>query len=192
VRHGIDALLPQSRRKRSDSPIDDPLVRSRIDWAQRVVAGQNLEIRHTLSRYAMLTEKQRRLLRVRRDALVARPPPKAIAAAPGRACGARLHRCAVGRAPRAVADLRESIHMMRLAAAIRSRIHAPLGPGLRDLWSHLDEKVGLTLLELEKAGDDADLAAVGLKGPSATWTYLVGDNPFEGLLAACSPATASA
>ena len=134
VRYGIRDLIPaRLMPPRRDAPIEHPIVRREIARAQRIVEGQNHEIRRTLSRYAEIVEDQRRRLLGRRQALLAgRAEPDVWRGEPQRyrdlvaACG----REAVRRAEVAVtlhhldqawvehlalcADLREGIHLVRL------------------------------------------------------------------------------
>jgi preprotein translocase subunit SecA len=52
VRYGVDELLPPSLRPpRASDPIESALIRRQIERLQRIVEGQNLEIRRTLWQY---------------------------------------------------------------------------------------------------------------------------------------------
>ena len=58
VRYGIQNLLrgrfvPGER----DQPIDDPVVSEEIARAQRIIEGQNFDVRKTLSRYSSVVEE---------------------------------------------------------------------------------------------------------------------------------------
>ena len=71
VRYGIQNLLrgrfvPGKR----DQPIDDPVVSEEIARAQRIIEGQNFEVRRTLSRYSSVVEDQHRVIMERRQALL--------------------------------------------------------------------------------------------------------------------------
>jgi preprotein translocase subunit SecA len=43
----------------------------------------------------------------------------------------------------------------------------------------IDEAVLTSIENVRIAGNELDLTAVGIKGPSSTWTYLVNDDPFR-------------
>ena len=62
VRYGIHGAdrRPRSSPDHRDEPIDHPVLRREIARAQRIIEGQNLEIRKTLWRYASVIEEQRR------------------------------------------------------------------------------------------------------------------------------------
>ena len=61
VRYGIHGSIPaRYLPERSDAPIESPVVRREVARAQRIVEGQNFEIRRTLARYAAVVEEQHR------------------------------------------------------------------------------------------------------------------------------------
>ena len=79
-----------------------------------------------------------------------------------------------------LADLREGIHLRALARGTvplnefnREAIRA-FGPLLEEAEARSAE----TFLTAPITADGVDLAAIGLKRPTATWTYLVHENPF--------------
>ena len=115
-------------------PIENPIVRREVARAQRIVEGQNVEIRRTLSRYAAVVEEQHRRLFERRRALLAGEdaPDVWAALAPERraALVAAAGEAAVVEAERTItlgcidrawrdhlawcADVREGVHLVRL------------------------------------------------------------------------------
>src|SRR6185436_877300 len=61
VRYGIEALIAgRVVSGHRDEPLDHPVLRGEIARAQRIIEGQNVEIRKTLWRYASAIEGQRR------------------------------------------------------------------------------------------------------------------------------------
>ena len=202
VRYGIGDLIPaRVMPAPRDEPIEHPMIRREIARAQRIVEGQNLEIRRTLSRYTEIVEDQRRRLLGRRQALLGgRAQPDVWRGDPERhrdlveACGAE----AVRRAEVAVtlhhldqawvehlalcADLREGIHLVRLGQQDPlTRFTAEVVDAYERLEPEIDEAVRGALESIRVADGRIDLAAAGVdgKGPAATWTYLVNDDPFR-------------
>ncbi len=202
VRYGIrDLIPPRVMPARRDEPIDHPIIRREIARAQRIVEGQNHEIRRTLSRYTEIVEEQRRRLLERRQALLAgRAAPDVWREDPERfrdlvaACGEE----AVRQAEVAVtlhhldqawvehlalcADLREGIHLVRLGQQDPlTRFTAEVVDAYERLEPGIDEAVRAALGAVRVVDDRLDLAAAGVevKGPAATWTYLVNDDPFR-------------
>ena len=79
-----------------------------------------------------------------------------------------------------LADLREGIHLRAMARGTvplnefnREAIHA-----FRALLDTASARSAETFLTAPITADGVDLEAVGLKRPTATWTYLVHDDPF--------------
>ena len=71
VRYGIRGLIPaRFLPEKSDAPIESPVVRREVARAQRIIEGQNFEIRRTLARYAAVVEEQHRQLVERRRAML--------------------------------------------------------------------------------------------------------------------------
>ena len=71
VRFGIGGLIStRFAPTRQDEPIDHPIVNREIARVQRIIEGQNFEIRQTLSRYATVVEIQHAMLMERRRALL--------------------------------------------------------------------------------------------------------------------------
>jgi preprotein translocase subunit SecA len=170
VRYGIRSLIPEGLLPaRQEEPIDNPVIRREIARAQRIVEGQDLEIRRTLWRYAVPVEEQRVLLHARRQAALLGPP------GPERDL-TLLHLDRAWRDHLAfVADLREGIHLVRLGGDDPlTRFCVRVGEAYRDLLREVDRSIGDSLRDV-----DAGARRPPVKGPSSTWTYLVNDDPFR-------------
>lgn len=171
-----------------------------LDHAQRVAEGANLEIHRSTWRYNKLIEEQRRVILERRDRVLR--ADDALSALAGE-CPERLEELSpiVARDVLAdtarqivlfhldrawaehlsfLADLREGIHLRALA-----RGTAPLDEfnkeAVRAFGTLLDtvaDRSAETFRTAEITTHGVDLDAIGLKRPTATWTYLVHENPF--------------
>jgi len=200
VRHGVDELLPAARRRRQAGPIQDPEVRRRIDWAQRVIAGQGFDIRRTLWRYAAILEAQRAAWRARRDALLAgaAPPGRWAEARPARraALAAALGEARVVELERrvalfaldrlwaehlqAVSEIREGIHMVVLGMKDPlTEYQREVDQAFRDLPGRLEAALDEALERLARQPAGWEGLMHELRGPASTWTYLVDDDPFR-------------
>jgi preprotein translocase subunit SecA len=168
VRYGIRVLIPEALLPApQDEPIDNPVIRREVARAQRIVEGQDLEIRRTLWRYSTPVEEQRERFHARRQAVLAGPP--------GRERDLTLaHMDRAWRDHLAfVAELREGIHLVRLGGDDPlTRFCVRVAEAYRERMEALDRSIEEAL----RAPDGSDLA---LKGPSSTWTYLVNDDPFR-------------
>jgi preprotein translocase subunit SecA len=200
VRYGIQGLIAGRfvADGRADA-IDNPVLISEIARAQRIVEGQNVEIRKTLWKYASIVEEQRRMMMTRRQAILHgqetpdvwhRLPEKRaqLAAAIGEEAVVRVERLAtlheIDRNWRdhlsLVADVREGIHLVSLGG------QDPLAHFTRTItmaFNRLEETIDDGVLEalhrIQVGGKEVDLAGLQVKGPSSTWTYLVNDDPFK-------------
>ena len=205
VRYGISCLIP--RRfipERSTAPIESPVIRREIARAQRIIEGQNFEIRRTLSRYAAVVEEQHRQLIERRQAVLSGEyAPDVWERAPERRAGlvAAAGERAVDDAERAVtlacidrawrdhlglcADLREGIHLVRLGGQDPlTHFTSEVIRAFSQIDEAIDDAVLAALAKVTIAGRELDLTGTGLKGPSSTWTYLVNDDPFKNRIGA--------
>ena len=134
VRYGIEALIAgRVVSGNRDEPLDHPVLRGEIARAQRIIEGQNVEIRKTLWRYASVIEGQRRHVMDARQAILHGDEMSEVwrrAPERRRALVEAVGEDAVRRAERAVtlfqidrawrdhlafaADLREGIHLVSL------------------------------------------------------------------------------
>ena len=170
------------------------------DHAQRVAEGVNLEIHRNTWQYNKLVEDQRRIVLHHRERVLR--TDDALSSL-GRQCPDRLAELSpdidggvLADAARQIvlfhldrgwaehlaflADLREGIHLRALA-----RGTAPLNEFNKEAIRAFDPlleqaaaRSAETFLTAPITADGVDLEAIGLKRPTATWTYLVHDNPF--------------
>ena len=206
VRYGIDSLIPaRLRPEKSDAPVEHPIVRREVARAQRIVEGQNVEIRRTLSRYAAVVEEQHRLFFQRRRAMLVgedapdiwaeRAPDRraALVAAAGEAAVVDAERViTLGCIDRAwrdhlalCADVREGVHLVRLGGQDPlTRFTSDAIAAYETIDEVIDDAVVEALSTVRVDGAALDLTETGLKAPSSTWTYLVNDDPFKSRIGA--------
>ncbi len=205
VRYGIAELIPQGLRPSpSDAPLDNPVIRREIARAQRIVDGQNVEIRHTLARYAAVLEDQHRLLGDRRQAMLSgddaprlwqREPRlrEALAMAAGERAVVEAERLVTLACIDAAwrdhlarcADVREGIHLVRLGGQDPLTVYTREAiETFERMDGAIDEAVLAALPRMRVVAGRVDLSAAGIKSPSATWTYLVNDDPFRNRIGA--------
>jgi preprotein translocase subunit SecA len=170
VRYGIRSLIPETLLPpRQPAPIDALVVRREVARAQRIVEGQDFEIRRTLCRYAAPIEEQRRAFHARRAAVLAdaQAPP-----------GARLRVLALMDASwrdhlAFVADLRDGIHLVRLGGDDPlARFHVLVSEAYGRMTEELEARIAEVPVEGASRSDET-------LAPSSTWTYLVNDDPFR-------------
>ncbi|MBP7049747.1 MAG: accessory Sec system translocase SecA2 [Phycisphaerae bacterium] len=198
LRFAIDESIAARRDHRSqDTPVDDPEVTREIAHVQRVIEGQNLEIRRTLYRYSYAIEHQRRVLHTRRqDLLTGRTSPQLLAEqSPERyeRLLARVGRDTLDRVETQitlfhmdrcwadyldyVAHVREGIHLTAGGSPLDA-FHVTVGRAFCALLDTINKAVVDTFESAAITRDGIDMEKEGLKGPSSTWTYLINDHPF--------------
>jgi preprotein translocase subunit SecA len=183
-----------------DGLITDPGMHWVLGHAQRVAEGVNLEIHRNTWRYNKLTEEQRRTVLDYRDKVLRTDVALKTL---GEHCPERLEELSetvdedmLTEAAREIvlyhldrgwaehiadlADVREGIHLRALGRGLDplDEFHKEAVKSFNKLLNEAQERSDETFKTVSITADGADLGAVGLKRPSATWTYLVQDNPF--------------
>jgi preprotein translocase subunit SecA len=183
-----------------DGLITDPGAYWMLGHAQRVAEGVNLEIHRNTWRYNKLIEEQRRIVLDYRDRVL---DSGTALQALGERCPDRLEElretvdsAALTEAARQItlyhldrgwadhiadlADVREGIHLRSLGRGLDplDQFHKAAVSSFNDLFDETAKRSAESFESVPVTADGADLGAAGLKRPSATWTYLVQDNPF--------------
>jgi preprotein translocase subunit SecA len=200
VRYGIRNLIPSRfLAETSDGTIDDAVVRREIARAQRIIEGQNFEIRRTISKYTtVVDEQQRRMMERRQDVLHGREIPGVWQrhAARHQSLVDAVGEESVTRAEKAVtlfeidnawrdhlgvcADLREGIHLVRLGGQDPlTSFTAQAIKSFSDIDDQIDKAIESALESARVRDGQIDLAGLGIKAPGSTWTYLINDDPFR-------------
>ncbi len=202
-RYGVAALIPKAHRPQAQSgTVQDPIVRREVARAQRIIEGQNFDIRRTLWKYSQMVDEQRRMVYERRQAwlfdeadpdVCAEGAPEHYRALVGAAGGDAVRRAeqhlAMHFLDRAwsdhlalIDDIREGIHLQRLGGREPlTEFSRQIIDAFADMMDRVEEETIETFKRLRADGGEIDLARVGVGGSTATWTYLINDNPFSTL-----------
>jgi preprotein translocase subunit SecA len=182
LRYRTRGLIPaRFMPDRSDAPIAIPVVSREIARTQRIVEGQNFEIRRTLARYAHVVERQHaRLMGWRVETLHDRDLPEVERAVTlaciDRAWCDHLAFCA---------ELREGIHLVRLGGGDPlSQFSNQAIRRFASIDEEIEDAVRAALPQVRIVAGEIDLTGAGLTKPSSTWTYLVNDDPFRDRMSA--------
>jgi preprotein translocase subunit SecA len=200
VRFGIDGLITLKHRPlRQEEPIDHPVVRREVERFQRIVEGQNQEIRSTLARYSGVVERQRATLFEWRHAVLAGEVELNIfstRAASRRAelllhvdAGvlneverlATLHQIDATWADHLafIAELREGIHLVGIGGMDPLiEFQRCAEPAFLALHQEIIDRTTRTLMTFAIVEGVIDS---GLGGPSSTWTYKINDRAVKEL-----------
>jgi preprotein translocase subunit SecA len=181
-------------------PEGDPADEWIVDHAQRVAEGVNLEIHRNTWRYNQVIERQRSIVLDYRDrALRTDAAVRTLA----EQCPERHRELSeavddgvLTEAARQIvlyhldrawaehmsflADLREGIHLRALGRGLNplDEFQKEAFRVFRGLLDRVAERSAETFQTARITVDGLDMDAAGLKRPTATWTYLVQDNPF--------------
>jgi preprotein translocase subunit SecA len=154
--------------------LEDPLAvkygRSDPASLQRLVEGQNLEMRRFLHKYESVVEGQRQAIQQRRQAILTGETP----------CESELERLVSlttiddlwSEQLAAIMDLREGIQWVSWGG--RDPLYEYLA-AVHASFEELEERIGP---EISKRLADAEAARVDPTERGATWTYLTTDQPF--------------
>jgi preprotein translocase subunit SecA len=182
-----------------DGRVHDVAAYQAAGHAQRVAEGANLEIHRNTYRYNKMIEDQSGIILHHRERVLR---TDAALSALAKSCPDRHRDLAASVGPEPLTEAARQIVLYHLdqswadhlaaLAAVREGIHLR-ALGHRDPLSEfhkesiklfdrfldqVSEDSAETFRSVTITDDGADLEAVGLKRPTATWTYLVQDNPF--------------
>jgi preprotein translocase subunit SecA len=193
ARHAGD-ILPRSPRMDMDGVVHDDQVEYAVEHAQRVAEGVNHEIHRNTWRYSVVIEQQRVALAERRERLLTsevaaimlleRTPEKAK----------ELDEDVLSDAARAIAlfhldrlwaehlaelqEIREGVHLRALGKLDPlDEFHRSAVPAFQKLFTEIEARTIATFEETDFT-DGWEPERAEIVRPSATWTYLVHDNPF--------------
>jgi preprotein translocase subunit SecA len=191
-----------------DGLVSDAKAHWTVGHAQRVAEGTALQIHRDTWRYNVLIEDQRRAVLEYRDQVLnsdaaLRDLEKS---SPDRVAELRLARVPDGALTEAArlitlacldqawaehlakaADVREGIHLRSLGHSSNpfggslipvQEFNRELTELFSQFTAEVSERTAAAFQAAEITADGTDLAGAGLKRPSATWTYVVQENPF--------------
>ncbi len=198
VRYDLDHLIPPNLRPaHQSSAIDHPIIRTEVDRLQRIVDGQNYEIRKTLLRYSAPVEEHRKRLQDWRMAVLMGEERLELCATrlPERYndLGDRVGAGKLEEVERAITlhhidqcwaehlafitQLREGIHLEGLARKDPLlEFHKKIAESFWKMQQTIEERILETFNEIEINEDGGiDLGRAGIEAPASTWTYLISD-----------------
>lgn len=187
-------------RPAADGSIESKRIRDWIEHCQRVTEGQLLEIHSQTWKYNKLLADQRDIIDKRRAELLDTDRAwQEIFERSARATllGKELPRDTLVRAAREIMlyhldlgwsdhlalmdDVRESIHLRAIARETPiDEFHRIAVREFKELAQRAVDNAVDTFNEVPIDADGAHLEEQGLARPSATWTYMVSDNPLAG------------
>jgi preprotein translocase subunit SecA len=199
ILHHGDKGIAAGVAAQPDGRLTDKAIDAAIEHAQRVSEGINFEIHRNTWRYSVVVERQRRVLAERREALLTTDAAAELLAKRSKDRYAEVEEeigaDALARAARLIAlhhvdrcwaehlaflaDIREGVHLRALGRLDPlDEFHRAAVPAFAEVLTEVDNRAVATFDDVKIDGPTWDLEDAGLVRPTATWTYLVHDNPF--------------
>ncbi|MEV1015537.1 accessory Sec system translocase SecA2 [Micromonospora sp. NPDC049801] len=193
VRHAADAV-PPSPRMNADGLVTDEQVDYAVEHAQRVAEGVNHEIHRNTWRYSVVIEQQRIALAARRERLLTSDVAALMLLDKEPEKAGEMDEDLLARAGRSIAlfhldrlwaehlaelsEVREGVHLRALGRLDPlDEFHRAAVPAFNNLVPEIEARTIATFNETE-FDEDWEPEDGTLVRPTATWTYLVHDNPF--------------
>jgi len=199
----IDLFPSKLLNSEKNDLIENKFIKKEINRVQRIIEGQNLEIKKSLYKYSFHIEQQRKLIaEIRVNFLTSNKPLKLletnflnkyehfINALGKKELSRFLTEICLFQIDEnwsnyleQISDIRDSIHFRRLGG------QEPIIEFNKisiDAFAALQIKIDDSILKvyenIEIGREDTELFLSGMKRPSSTWTYLVNDESFENVL----------
>jgi len=200
VKFGLKNLFPKKiQGLKQENPLSNPLVNREVARSQRVIEGQNFDVRKTLWKYSSLVEEERKFIHQQRHSVLSdEAQVKLLKEKSGKHYSKILSLIGQEELDKLekqitllqidrfwadhmamITDVRESIHLVNVGG------ESPINEFhriLTDAFREREEKINLGIVKsfesIKITQDGIDLDSDELKGPSSTWTYLISDSQF--------------
>ncbi|WP_256757538.1 DEAD/DEAH box helicase [Cohnella sp. WQ 127256] len=179
-RFGIEKAIPASyRTKKQDEQLEASVFHKKMDHIQRVVMGQNFEMRKTLNKYSDMVEEQRRIQHEQRESVL-----NNVDSLSSTERYVRLYHMDRSWSDHLayVSYIREGIHLESLANRNPvDEFHHRIIHAFEQLPEKIEKETAKTLTKLNTSDskEQIDWEKEGLKPPARTWTYLIQDQFME-------------
>lgn len=186
--------------QKQDRPVNDPAVLRAVMRGQRIVEGYNSDIRRQLWKYSFIIEQQRRIIHNKRQEIVLDTLPLDLLSSkvPDRYCALRalvgedvlrkaekqmtlyhINKCWAEYLDD-ISYEREGIHLVAIGKKDPlTEFHRIAIEAFDEMMGKIDSEIIKTFNTVAIGKDGIDMVKAGLKGPSATWTYLINDSPHQ-------------
>jgi preprotein translocase subunit SecA len=193
TRHAGD-ILPSSPRMDMDGVVHDEQVEYAVEHAQRVAEGVNHEIHRNTWRYSVVIEEQRLALAERRERLLTSEVAAIMLLERSKEKAEATDEDVLSDAARSIAlfhldrlwaehlaelsEVREGVHLRALGKLDPlDEFHRAAVPAFQKVFTEIESRTIATFEEVDLT-DGWQPESAEIVRPSATWTYLVHDNPF--------------
>jgi preprotein translocase subunit SecA len=203
IRYKLNNLIPEKLLSNlNEESVYDPAVKNEIDRVQRIIQGQNLEIKKTLFKYSFLIEQQREIIFRRRNEIldgdsileffIANSEDKFNCLIRKTGKEKLLEICKhIGlfyidyhwsHYLAEIADIKESIHFRRLGGQDPLFEYHKLTVQIFErIQQEIEDDMVQSFNDINP-DENPELIYSNMKVPTSTWTYLINDNNFEELI----------
>jgi preprotein translocase subunit SecA len=200
-RYGVMSLIPKAHLPpRGTAPTPDPVVAREIARAQRIIEGQNFDIRRTLWKYSAIVDEQRAIVYRWRQELLRGEADSGVCEELAPEAYQRLVDAvgvdAVRQAEQRITvhvldkgwadhlalieDIREGIHLQRYGGREPiTEFHRQIVAAFTSMMDGVRDEAAVLFAQITVRDGQIDFVRLGLPGSSSTWTYLINDNPFS-------------
>ncbi|MDM5281649.1 accessory Sec system translocase SecA2 [Paenibacillus silvae] len=177
LRFGADF---KSHNRLQHEPLEDPVLREKLDYIQRRIMVQNFHIQQELNSYSDVIEIQRRILYEKRLKILNGSMPMS----PSEQRVQLYYIDQLWAEHLAYASyIRESIHLIGLVKQNPiDEFHEQIIQAYEQIPSEIDRKSVDMLSKLKGSNDPVMWEKFGLKSPTSTWTYMINDHYQQDLL----------
>ncbi len=199
-KYRLKNLFPQKIRDlKQNDPLSNPLINREVARSQRVIEGQNFDVRKTLWKYSSLVEEERKLIQRQRQEFLNDEVPfnllkenaekqylKILSLIGQEELDKLEKQITLLQLDRfwadhlaMITDVRESIHLVNVGGESPiNEFHRILTDAFREREQKINRGIVKSFESLKITEDGVDPDSDELKGPSSTWTYLISDNQF--------------
>jgi len=197
---GLKNFFPKKIRDlKQNDPLSHPLVNREVARSQRVIEGQNFDVRKTLWKYSSLVEEERKLIQLQRQEFLNDEVPFILLREKAGKHYSQI-RALIGQEEldklekqttilqidrfwadhlAMITDVRESIHLVNVGGESPiNEFHKILTDAFREREQKINRGIVKSFESVKITEDGVDLDSENLKGPSSTWTYLISDSQF--------------
>lgn len=197
--YDITKFIPEKEIPlRQEEPVDNKVIRSKVESGQRIVQGYNYDVRKQLWKYSFLIEQQRRIIYKKREDILmdkvtlnlfsTKCPEKyfsllnkvgedVLKKVEKKITLYHINKCWAEYLDY-ISYIREGIHLVVIAKKNPlDEFHKIVIEAFDDMMKTIDSRIIDTISTVEIKKDGIDMDKEGLKGPSSTWTYLVNEDP---------------
>ncbi len=201
VRYRVKNLIPKRFHPQPQpDPVHNPVIHREIARAQRIIDGQNGEIRKTLLNYSNIVDQQRDVVMTMRHRILTgkdtesiletlwpeqyqilsrQMDPDTLKSTERDVQLAVIDLCWADHLAW-ISDVREGIHLVKLGNQDPLfTFQKRMADEFTRLLARIETMPGEILRDAVFTEEGFDLETAGLKGPSATWTYMISDDQFK-------------